>query len=268
MEALRITLRTIRDAVGEDVLLDKDGSPMLVPVGIVDEGRLAGDAKHSFEDIKGNAIGLAGRYYMHGTFFIGDPDAFTLQREIPAGQIALNKRLNRPLPTPLSSSEAQMSITLAALLGGMFEIGDDLPTLAADPERLALVTNPDLLQIFKTGRAATPLDLLDYSSEDQQPSVSFLRENDRDFVLAVFNWTDRPRSHALPLSSLGLPEGHSYRVYDVFNHGSPGSMLVGNSIAINDQPPHSVKLIKIVDEAHPLGQTTMSQSAPARTKVN
>lgn len=35
LEAQRIGLELIRSAVGEDVLLDKDGSPMLAPVGLV-----------------------------------------------------------------------------------------------------------------------------------------------------------------------------------------------------------------------------------------
>ena len=40
LQAQRIGLELIRKAVGEDVLLDKDGSPMLNPVGIVDIGRI------------------------------------------------------------------------------------------------------------------------------------------------------------------------------------------------------------------------------------
>ncbi|HJY17596.1 MAG TPA: glycoside hydrolase family 36 protein, partial [Xanthobacteraceae bacterium] len=36
LEAQRIGLKIIREAVGEDVVLDKDGSPMLNPVGLVD----------------------------------------------------------------------------------------------------------------------------------------------------------------------------------------------------------------------------------------
>jgi alpha-galactosidase len=43
LEAQRIGLGIIRSSVGEDVVLDKDGSPMLNPVGIVDAGaRLPG----------------------------------------------------------------------------------------------------------------------------------------------------------------------------------------------------------------------------------
>ena len=39
MEAQRIGLKIIRETVGEHVVLDKDGSTMLNPVGIVDAGR-------------------------------------------------------------------------------------------------------------------------------------------------------------------------------------------------------------------------------------
>jgi len=43
-----VLLQVIRDTVGDDVILDKDGSPMLNPVGIVDTGRLSADTGHSF----------------------------------------------------------------------------------------------------------------------------------------------------------------------------------------------------------------------------
>jgi alpha-galactosidase len=47
-EAQRIGLTIIREAVGNDVLLDKDGSTMLNPVGYIDEGRISRDTGHSF----------------------------------------------------------------------------------------------------------------------------------------------------------------------------------------------------------------------------
>ena len=57
LEALRIGLQVIRDAVGEDVILDKDGSPMLTPVGLVDTGRISADTAHSFEGTRTAAPG-------------------------------------------------------------------------------------------------------------------------------------------------------------------------------------------------------------------
>ena len=162
LEAQRIGLEIIRKAVGEDVLLDKDGSPMLNPVGLVDEGRISQDTGHAFLRSKEAAPGIAARYYMHRNFFITDPDAFTVSRQLLE---------ERTIQAPVTLNEAQVSIALAAVSGGMFEIGDDLPTLGSDPERLALVRNPDLLAMAKLGRAALPLDLLTYADKDEQPSV-------------------------------------------------------------------------------------------------
>jgi alpha-galactosidase len=262
LEALRFALQTIREAVGERVLLDKDGSPMLTPVGIVDEGRISGDTKHSFRTWKDRALGLTARYYMHRNFFVSDPDAFTLQKEIPPRQI---QDENSPR-APLTLSEAQMTIVATALTGGMFEIGDDLPTLASEPERVALVTNPDLLQIVKLGLAAKPLDLLEYEPEDLQPSISFLREDNRQWILAVFNWTEQLRSHTLGLTQLGLANDHKYDLYDIFDPDQP-LKLEGNTIAVIDQPPHSVKMIKIVDRSVSAASPTLMTETPEGAKA-
>ena len=181
LEAQRIGLEIIRKAVGEDVLLDKDGSPMLNPVGLVDEGRVSQDTGHAFQRSKEAEPGIAARYYMHRNFFIDDPDAFTVSRQLLE---------ERTIQAPLTLSEAQVSIVLAAVSGGMFEIGDDLTILGSDKERLALVKNPDLLAMVKLGRASLPLDLLTYTEKDEQPSIFLLREDQRQSILAVFNWTE------------------------------------------------------------------------------
>src|SRR5436309_799500 len=72
---------------------------------------------------------------------------------------------------PLTLDEAKASIALSAVSGGMYEIGDDLPTLGGDPQRLALIQNQDLIETIKLGRASKPLDLMSYSPEDSQPSI-------------------------------------------------------------------------------------------------
>jgi len=235
MEAQRTGLEIIRRAVGEDVLLDKDGSPMLNPVGLVDEGRTSQDTGHAFLRSKEAEPGIAARYYMHRNFFIADPDAFTVSRQLIE---------ERTIQAPLTLSDAQVSITLAAVSGGMFEIGDDLPTLGSDPDRVALVKNPDLLAMAKLGRAALPLDLLTYTDKDEQPSVFLLREDQRQSMLAVFNWTEQSSSHTFSLSDLNLPAGHSYKLSDVFQDQA---LAVDHETFRLDQPARTVKLIKLID---------------------
>jgi hypothetical protein len=262
LEALKAGLQVIRDAVGDDVFLDKDGSPMLTPVGIVDQGRVDGDAGHSFAVWKDRSIGILARYYMHRNFFVNDPDAFTLLREIPG---AIHDEY---LPLgPLTLDEAQISIVLAAITGGMFSIGDDLPSLSTDPARAALLTNKDVLQMVKLGRASRPLDLLKYSPDDLQPSVTFLREDDRQAILTVFNWTEQPRSHTFDLADLGLLDGHDYKLYDVLNRDEP-LPFDGKKVALTDQQPHSVRLIKIIDQSQPPKPPKVVIDAPESGKVD
>ena len=171
LEAQRIGLQIIRDTVGEDVVLDKDGSPMLNPVGLVDTGRISADTGHSFERTKNAASGIAARFYMQRNFFVNDPDAFNVTAT------HLMEHANERSSISLAAAEA--SIALSAVSGGMYEIGDDMPVLGSEKDRLALVENRELLNMAKVGRASTPLDLMTYEPEDGQPSIFFLREDQR-----------------------------------------------------------------------------------------
>jgi len=255
LEAERIGLKIIREAVGEDVLLDKDGSPMLNPVGLVDEGRIAPDTGHSFEASRDAATNIAARFYMNRNFYISDPDAFSVSTELEPEQNWHESK------TGLTLDEAEVQIVLAAVAGGMYEIGDDLPTLAATPDRLALVENRDLLRMVELGRAATPVDLMTFSTQDELPSMYFLEEDARQSMVAVFNWTEAPRSHTLELGSFGLPQGHPYEAYDALNANAPVAIERG-SVAVGPQPPHSVRLIKIIDTSLPASAPAVSLDVP------
>jgi alpha-galactosidase len=256
LEAQRIGLQVIREAVGEDVLLDKDGSPMLNPVGLVDDGRISQDTGHSFLRSKEAAPGIAARYYMHRNFFINDPDSFTVSRQLLE---------EREIHAPLTLNEAEVSIALSAVSGGMYEIGDDLPTLGADADRVALLKNTDLVRMAKLGRAASPLDLLSYRAEDEQPSVFLLREDSRQSILAVFNWTEQPRSHHFSLAELNFEPGHAYEMHNVFVPEARFSMDRGGFQL--EQPAHSVKLIKIIDSSVPPAAPAVSLQVPDHAKV-
>lgn len=246
LEAQRIGLQIIRDTVGEDVVLDKDGSPMLNAVGLVDTGRVSTDTGHSFERTRTAAPGIAARFYMHRNFFVNDPDAFNI-----TDSYLLE---DREAETPVSLPAAQASIALSAVSGGMYEIGDDMLLLGSEKDRLALVENSDLLNMPRIGRASSPLDLMTYEPEDEQPSIFFLQESPRQAILTVFNWTKTPRSHALKLVDLGLPAEHTLTASDVLNPDAPVT-LAGGAVQIENQPPESVRVIKLIDG-------NVSRSAP------
>ena len=211
---------------------------MLTPVGLVDTGRVSADTAHSFRATKNAAPGIAARFYMHRNFFLNDPDAFNTTDQ------HLSEFADRPSALPLSA--AQASIALSAVSGGMYEIGDDMLVLGSQKDRLALVENKDLLNMAKVGRASTPLDLMTYEPDDEQPSIFFLQESPHQAILTVFNWTKTSRSHTLKLADLGLPAEHTFTALDVLNQNAPVGVK-GGTVQIENQPPESVQVIKLID---------------------
>jgi alpha-galactosidase len=254
MQAQRIGLQIIRDAVGNDVFLDKDGSVMLNPVGYVDYGRISQDTGHSFGASRDAATGIAARYYMNRNYFVSDPDAFTVSTQRITDQTWHEGR------EPLTLNEAEVSIALAAVSGGMLEIGDNLPSLQGSPDRVALIENPDLIDMVRLGKAAVPEDLMSYADSDRQPSIFFLKESSRQSILAVFNWTEHATRHAISLASLGLASGDTHRVSDVLHPQRPVPFSAG-ALSL-DLPAHSVRLLKIIDESQPARMPRLAIDCP------
>jgi alpha-galactosidase len=256
LEAQRIGLQIIRDAVGPSVLLDKDGSPMLNPVGIVDAGRISCDTGHTFDASRDAAPGIAARYYMNRNFFVSDPDAFSVSRQAYAAQ------QDHGGARELTLDEAQVAIALAAVSGGMLEIGDDLPTLFLDADRMALLENRDLLNMAHYGHAARPLDLMSYAPEDGMPSIFLLRESKRQSILAVFNWTEKERTHDFSLADLFPGIGAHNAVSDVF---AKGKVLSENQPALSlTLPPQSVRMLKIIDSSTPASAPSLTVQAAGK----
>lgn len=252
LEAQRTGLEIIRSAVGEDVVLDKDGSPMLNPVGLVDAGRISQDTGHTFGATRDAASGIAARYYMNRNFFIADPDAFTVSTQTVDDQSWHGGQ------HPLTLDEAKASIALSAVSGGMFEVGDDLPSLGESPDRLSLVKNTDLLDMARLGRASIPADLMTYAPSDEQPSIFLLKENSRQSVLTVFNWTEGERKRSIALSSLGLKDPDNYQITEIF--GDQGCCSNSSNSINLVQKLHSVTMLKLIDRA--------LSSAPPPFRVN
>jgi alpha-galactosidase len=239
MEAQRIGLGIIRQAVGNQVLLDKDGSVMMNPVGYVDFGRISQDTGHTFDSSRDAASGIAARYYMNRNYFVADPDAFTVSQQ------TVDDHSWHGGTHPLTLDEAKVSIALAAVSGGMYEIGDDLAMLGSEPHRLELVQNQDLIDMIRLGRSSIPLDLMTYLPQDRQPSIFLLKEGPRQSILTVFNWTDQARSHSFSPASLELSGTSSYAVDGVFV--KTRSTLSASNPLLVSQSPHSVRVLKIVD---------------------
>jgi alpha-galactosidase len=254
MEAQRIGLQIIRDAVGEHVFLDKDGSVMLNPVGLVDYGRISQDTGHTFGSSRDAATGIAARYYMDRNYFVSDPDAFTVSTQVIKDQSWHGGEES------LTLNAAKVSMALAAVSGGMLEIGDNLPSLEHSPERLGLIENSDLIDMVRLGKSSTPIDLMSYSASDQQPSIFYLKESRRQSILTVFNWTDHATKHSIRLADLGLSATGKYTITSIFDHEN-AAMLSDGRVEV-DLPEQAVSVLKIVDQAVPASAPPVEIECP------
>lgn len=240
---------------------------MLPPVGIVDEGRISHDTGHSFQNTKSAALGIASRFYMNRNYYLDDPDAFNIASQLPVAPDEESLSGQKQQYTGQTLAEAQDAIVLSAVSGGMYEIGDDLPILGTERDRLDLLKNRDLLDMVKISRAATPVDLLSYDPADGQPSIFFLREDPRQSILVVYNWTDQPRSHLFRLEDFGLPGDHAFQAYDVLNQKTAVA-LNEKTLRLDGMPRHSVRVIKLIDSTVPAAAPTITTEVPRQALVS
>ncbi len=86
-----------------------------------------------------------------------------------------------------------------------------------------------------------------YLPEDEQPSIFLLKENSRQSILTIFNWSNNSRTHTITLPSLGLSRNELYTIDDVLDKKDI-SLSKSDSLVVN-QAAHSVRVLKIINPA-------------------
>jgi hypothetical protein len=156
---------------------------------------------------------------------------------------------------PLTLDEARVAATLGAMTG-FYTSGDDLTTL--EPDRLQLLTHPELLGIARQARSAIPLDLLAVSSEhvyispvadpglltnqprSVPPARYYLERTDGGgpAYLALFNWGTTPQTVAVDLGALGHAGDRVKEIWEGRSFPEGGSLEL-------TLRPHSVALLRL-----------------------
>ncbi len=157
----------------------------------------------------------AQNYYIHNHIAICDPDAF-----FGSPQYTLE--------------EARCHITLQALMGGLLFGGDRLESLPK--ERLDLYRHQPLLEVWKNGKHAVPLDL--FSGADI-PRIWKLELTDRT-VFGFFNWIDEASETTWSMKDLEMAAGN-YKFTDLW---SGASVPLDTGIFKLSMAPHTVRLIE------------------------
>jgi hypothetical protein len=89
-----------------------------------------------------------------------------------------------------------------------------------------------------------------------------LRQDERQAILTVFNWTNTTRSHNLKLTELGLPSGHTFSATNVFNQNETVA-LEGGAVRLENEPPQSVEVIKLIDQSIAAAAPTVTAQVPS-----
>jgi hypothetical protein len=244
MQAHNKTIRAIRSALPEDMIVTRSMGYMFGALECYDAVRIGNDINHPgykseaepYTNITyGKTLGtieddivekglirfarsVSQNYYVHKNIAICDPDAFFVS----------------PLYT---IEEAKCHMTLQAIMGGLFFIGDKVESLPA--ERLELLKNKDIMAVNKLGVHAIPLDL--FSGVDI-PTIWKLETADR-LIITVFNWLDNDVTKTYNLKTDFELTNSKYKLTEIWTKQNYN--IVSNKLTLI-QPAHTVKIIEFV----------------------
>ena len=218
LAALRAGLDAIREGAG-DAQLVASGAPLLPVVGLVEGCRVGPDTATPLYDFE-TGVSTA-------TVF-GD-EVMAVARNF-AARAMLHRwfRLDADIALVggnLTLEQGRVLVTVAALSGGPFFASDDLGALA--PERLALLTNPEVLELVG-GTPALP---------DWEPGRGDLPPTHwrRGDVLAVFNWRSEPVEVPVRASGAGGAR-------DLWERRELSGFADGDVLAV---PARGVRLLRV-----------------------
>lgn len=240
VEAMRDSLKVIREAAGDDTYLLVSTGPTFQTVGLLDAVRAGTDYG------EGRPLDGPGKGFFPATFIVNKADYWTSHlRAVQAWatHFFAHRRLfiadsgnvltvDKPVPLP----DAQISATIFGLNGSPLMIGDDVDRMA--PERLALLRQ----QFPRLPEAGEPLDLFESVEPDYVKTFRLRVRTDWDNwdLFAVFNFGAEALHRVLPAAGA---------VWDFWDERYTGVAAGKLDVVV---PPRSVKLLRVAPaRAHP-----------------
>ena len=220
-----IAIQKFADDLDREVFLSPCGSPFMFLVGIFKSNYVAEDAvvklsPDSWDEhagVKSFVRSWATRYYMNNRIWTNNCESIILEE-----------------PRPFN--EALINATSAALSGGLYFTGDELPALSE--ERLKIYSK--ILPLYR--ETALPLNLFD----GENPSVWKLAvksSGEEWLVIGLINLEEHDMDMVLTAEMLKLPTNKNYLVFDFWEQKLLGSFT--ESITIEKMQKRSVKLLCI-----------------------
>ncbi|MEN6304793.1 MAG: glycoside hydrolase family 36 protein [Armatimonadia bacterium] len=187
-DLVRRAFAAIREAIGADAYLLACGAPFESVTGLVDGVRTTGDIHIYWGHVLRNAQALAGRWWMTGNLWNGDPDFLVVRGPDTARPPYGKRQVVTPLGPDggwlsgreLNEMEARTYALLVHLSGGDVMLGDPLRQL--DPNAISMIR-----RVLQPRRPATPVDL--FTSDQDLPRI-WISRGERDALVGLFNWSE------------------------------------------------------------------------------
>lgn len=196
VERLRIGLKTIRDAAGEDCYLLGCSGVFGPMIGLVDGMRTGGDINPRFEAFPERVLANAGNFYLTGKVFDGDADYLVFREAADEDAGVSQEKVKNG--GSLTINEAQMWADFNKFYGNFRLSSDKLTTLR--PERRALVKN---VFDFPIMDEMIPLDFWEHGKEKSDGYELLLARHGKDIYLGIFNWSSETKEYNLAAFECG-----------------------------------------------------------------
>ncbi|MBD3341524.1 MAG: hypothetical protein GF353_20640 [Candidatus Lokiarchaeota archaeon] len=247
-------IKTIRDAITENVFLLGCGAPLGPCIGLVDAMRIGYDTGPLWEDVEKDQerkgvslpclkvalINIVYRSFMHNNLWINDPDCLMIRRT----------------NTDLNLDEIRLQITLIGLSGGQVLISDDMAELSEEELSDAKLVIPPYNSEEHT---AFPVDCF----TSKLPSIYLLETHEsvgHRYLVAFINWSEEKNDKKQRISEI-IPfndeEINQFLVFDFWNEVYLGQYNINDKIKLKNILPHSCRYLSLVpideeDEEEPI----------------
>lgn len=235
-QVLRKGMQALRQTVGEETFLLGCGGPLGSMIGLVQAMRIGADVSSTWTPsyfrvsapfkhephmpCARNAIqNTLTRSLMHRCWWINDPDCLLVRYQ-----------------SKLSLDEIRSLATVIGLSGGSMILSEKMKNVPVEQLDIAASLLPPIQQ---------PLRVLDWidAYTPQKLRIDFQNTSRNWFVIALFNWTDRPREISIQPGDFKLPNAN-YWIRSFWDNRIWYSSY-GENFFKGVLPPHSPLLLSI-----------------------
>lgn len=190
VERFRLGMKTMREAMGDDIYFLGCSAVFGPTIGFVDGMRTGGDINPIYQAFPERCLGNLSNFYLSGKVFNGDADYLVFREAIDEDSTVSQEDVKHG--HSMTMNEAQMWADFNKLYGTARLQSDNLMTLRLERKALA----KEVFE-FPAMKETVPLDFWEHGTNKQDGFELIIARQDNDIYLGVFNWGDKPKEYEL-----------------------------------------------------------------------